>query len=231
MSKQRLDAHPSVVIAYSPKVEKLLMSVYDEGYPRKAYRLSANNIGGNPEPYDISPENTLIKEIAEEFNPNHQEEKQHVGRVLWANEEDIRSVRNNLVAKLMPLQDFLAVQKEIIDGGNKPYVAIYSAFYTEIPEQVINSIDIGLKNNQNFVTEGLIGVFSLNELEDNPRGEFSTAHLTAHILNWKFGSKILHPIQLTAEPLGMPRKSYESYLSDFEYDNENLRKASTANFG
>ncbi len=231
MPKERLDCHPSVVVAYSAMEKKFLMSIYDEGYPRKAYRLSANNIGGNPEAEDRIPENLLLKEIAEEFDPNHSEEKQHVGKVLWAPDYHIRFIRNGLMAKVQPLQDFLVRQPEVIEGGNKPYQGIYSVFHTTLCGDVIEMIEDGLSKQYNFTTEGLLGVFSLEDLEESPRGEFSTAHITAHILNWKYGSKIPHPKQLTAEPIGLPRKTYRDYLSDFEYSQENLKKASTADFG
>ncbi len=229
MPKQKLDAHPSVVVVR--EFNEFLFSVYDQGYPRKAYRLSANNMGGNPEPYDVSPERTLIKEIAEEFDPNHPVEKTFVGKVDWASDEDIRFIRNGLFSGLRPLQDFFVQQKEPIEGGNKPYTAIYSAFYSEVPFFIIEKVRENLRNGKNIPTEGLVGVFTLEDLANSPRGEFSTAHITAHILNWKYGSKIPHPKQLTAEPIGLPRKSYKDYLSDFEYDNENLKKASTADFG
>jgi len=229
MPKERLDCHPSVVVVRG--LDEFLFSIYDEGYPRKAYRLSANNIGGNPESYDVSPERTLIKEIAEEFDPNHPEEKPHVGKVNWASEEDIRFVRNGLLGNVVPLQDFFVSQKEPIEGGNKPYTGIYSAFYAEVPFFIIENVLRNIKNEKNIPTEGISGVFRLEDLEKSPRGEFSTAHITAHILNWKYGSKILHPKQLIAEPIGLPRKSYNAYLSDFEYSQENLKKASKADFG
>jgi len=229
MAKLILDAHPSVVVVKS--LDKYLFAVYDEGYPRKAYRLSANNIGGNPESYDVSPERLLIKEISEEFDPNHPVEKAHVGKVDWASQDDIRFIRNGLLGHIVPLQDFFVNQPEIIEGGNKPYTAVYSTFYSEVPFFVIQRVLKNLSTGKNIPTEGLTDVFTLRELESSPRGEFSTAHITAHILNWKFGSNIPHPRQLTAEPIGLPRKTYKDYLSDFEYNNENLKKASVADFG
>jgi hypothetical protein len=229
MDKRKLDAHPSVVVVRS--LDDFIFSIYDEGYPRQAYRLSANNIGGNPEPYSVSPERTLIQEIAEEFDPNHPVEKAFIGKVEWASDRDIRFIRNGLLAEIKPLQDFFVQQKEPIEGGNKPYTAIYSAFYAEIPFFITENVKENLRNGKNIPTEGLIGVYTLRQLENHSKGEFSTAHITAHILNWKYDSKILHPKQLTAEPIGLPRKSYKDYLFDFEYDNENLKKASTADFG
>ena len=226
MGKIELGAHPSVMVVRS--LDEFLFSIYDEGYPKKAYRLSANNIGGNPGLYDVSPEGVLIKEVAEELDPNHPEEKMYVGKVNWASEEDIRFIRNGLLAQVQPLQDFLVRQEGIIEGGNKPYTAIYSAFYAEVPFFVIENVKRNLRNGKNIPTEGLMGVYSLKQLEEHPRGEFGTAHITAHILNWKFGSNIPHPKQITTETIGLPRKSFKDYTCDFGYSDEKLRKASNA---
>ena len=228
MVKEKSDCHPSVVVAYSKDVGKFLMSVYDEGYPRKAYRLSANNIGGNPEPKDTTTENVLLREISEEFDPNHPEEKMYVGKVDWASKEDIRLVRNGLLGNVQPLQDFMVRQPEVIEGGNKPYQGVYSVFYTSINGEVIECVEKNLKDKKNIVTEGNIGVFTLGQLAKSPRGEFSTAHVTAHILNWKYKSNIPHPKQISAEPIGLPRRSYNNYTDDFVYNQEDLIKASNA---
>lgn len=226
MEKIKLDAHPSVVVVRS--LDEFLFSIYDEGYPKKAYRLSANNIGGNPEPYDVSPENVLIKEIAEEFDPNHPVEKMYVGKVDWVSDKDIRFIRGGLLENIVPLQDFLVIQKDVIEGANKPYQAIYSAFYTEVSPLVIENVKENIKMGKNIPTEGLIGVYTLKQLEEHSKGEFGTAHITAQILNWKFGSKIPHPKQIIVEPIGLPRKTFKDYIIDFEYNNENLKKASKA---
>ena len=98
MTKITLDSHPSVVVSYFRDAGKLLMSIYDDTYPRVAYRLSANNIGGNPEPGDLCPEGVLLKEISEEFDPNHPLEKRFFKDVVWASDEDIRSIRNGCLA-------------------------------------------------------------------------------------------------------------------------------------
>jgi len=226
MGKIILGCHPSVVVAYSQEVNEFLMSVYDQGYPRKSYRGSANNIGGNPEGEDKDPESVLLKEIAEEFDPNHSLEKMFVGPVNWASDNDIRYVRNSLIAGVEPLQDFMVRQPGEIEGCNAPYQGIYSVFYTSIPSEAIECAKRNLGEGKNIVTEGDCGVFSIKDLESSPRREFSTAHITAHILNWKFGSKIPHPKGLEAEPIGMPRKSYKHYADNFMYDNKALIRAS-----
>ncbi len=223
-----LDAHPSVVVAHCEDLGKLLFSVYDESYPKKAYRLSANNIGGNPEPYNTSPEQVLIHEITEEFDPNHPEEKKFVGKVDWASKEDIRFIRNGLLGKIDPLFDFFVMQEGEILGGNNPYSAVYSAFHAPISGEIIECVEKNLRDKKNIPTEGLVGIYTLDELTNSSKGEFSTAHITAHILNWLLDSKIPHPRQLSANPLGMPRRSFKDYTPDFIYSEEKLAKASRA---
>lgn len=231
MEKITLDAHPSVIVAHCWEEEKFLFNVYDNGYPRAAYRGSANNIGGNPEAFDVSPQSVLINEISEEFDPNHPEEKKYVGKVEWASKEDILRIRNELLGTFNYFRDFLVGQQEVIEGGNKPYTAIYSAFYAPVSSIVIEIAERNIRDGKNIPTEGNIGVYTLEELAHHPRGEFSTAHVTAHILNWRFDCKIPHPKQITAEALGRPRGRFSDYLKDFEYNQENLRKAAAADFG
>jgi len=222
-----LDAHPSVVIAYSEEAKKLLMSIYDEGYPIPVYRGSANNIGGNPEPWSISPENVLLEEIAEEFDPNHPEEKKHVGKVPWASSLDIRFIQNALLGAVSPFQDFY-VEVGKISGGHNPHKAIFSTFFSLISGEVIERAERNIKEDKHLTTEGLAGVFTLDELIHSPRREFSTAHATAPILNYRFESKIPYPKEIVARPIGPTRRSFSDYLPDYSYNNENLRKASKA---
>ena len=223
--KQKLDAHPSVLIAYSNKAKKILLNVYDAGYPKTVYRGSVNLIGGNPKPDDQSPEEVLIREILEEINPNHSIEKKYVGKVNWAPESEIRLIRNSLF-QFTPLQDFLVEQRGIIEGGNKPYLAIYSTFYSEISEKIVHCVEKNIMNGKHIFSEGTQGVFTLEQLAHNPRGKFFAAHATAHILNWRYSSKIPYPEQIVVEAIGSPRKKFKDYLNEFTYDQERLVLAS-----
>ena len=226
----KIDAHPSVIIAYCPPLDKLLFSVYDDGYPKPAYRGSANNIGGNPEATDTGPESLLIREIAEEFDPNHPDKKQYVGEVQWADAADIRRIRGGLLGDIRPAQDFFVRQDEIIEGGNKPYTCLYSVFHAVLPREVIEIAERNIAEGKHLMTEGNAGVFTLEQLTNSPRGEFSTAHATPHSLNHVFeGAKIPHPKQITAEPIGLPKRTYADYVAaGFEYSAEKLREASNA---
>lgn len=219
MAKITLDAHPSVVVAYAGTKGKLLMAVYDGGYPQVSYRFSANNIGGNPSPNDGSPNAVLTKEVREEYNPLHGEKTDFGETVLWAPKEDISLIQDSLLKNILPFQDFLVSAKQLPnDPTTKNYTAVYSAFYTVLPTEVIEAAESNLRRCRRLSPEGLTGVFTLDELANDPvKGDLSTAHATAPILNRFFGSKIPYPSQLTAEPIGQVRDSFRDYLTDFEY--------------
>jgi len=224
---QRLDAHPSVVVVHCKELGEFLFNIYDEGYPKAAYRLSANNPGGNPEQNSVSPEGTLITEICEELDPNHGKVR-FKENACWASDEEIRAIRNSILGKVEPYKDFLVRQTEIIPGGNSPHTAVYSTFYSVVPGEIIECVQRNIGEKKEMTTEGFLGVFSLEELTAHERGEFSTAHATAPILNYMFGSRIPHPKQIVAEPIGRIRRAYKDYLSDFEYNNKRMIDAAQA---
>jgi hypothetical protein len=242
--KETLDCHPSVVVAHSPETQSFLFSVYDETYPKKAYRGAANNIGGNPEPFDFatdpltrvscgSPSALLIREIYEELDPyaqgpNNDNPNRLGQKVNWASPKDIVAIRDSLVKGLQPMQDFMVRQPKAIPGAKAPYQGIYAVFYTELSGGVIEKAERAVRDKKVLITEGLTGVFTLEELANSERGEFAAAHITAHILNWKFGSTIPHPNGISAEPMGQPRERYSDYFADFNYSNEKLKRASNA---
>lgn len=216
--KTTLDAHPSVTIAYCKN--KLLMAVYDGSYPQVSYRFSANNIGGNPGKEDYSPKDTVKREISEEFDPLHGELTKFKERVLWAKKEDINLIKHGLIDKLIPYQDFLVNTTQLsYDKTTHTYTAIYSTFIAEVSPDVIECAEANLRRIRRFTTEGLSGVFTLEELTYDPvKKELSTAHGSAPILNHFFYSKIPHPSEIKANPIGNVRDLYCDYLPDFIYN-------------
>lgn len=219
MTKRTVEVHPSVTIAYCTEKEKLLMAVYDSGYSQVSYRFSANNIGGNPNPKDGNPRNVLIREIREEYNPEHGEKTNFGEAVLWAQKEDISFVRDSLLKGLKPYKDFFVTAIQLPeDPTTKNYHGIYSTFYSEVPKEAIEIVESNLRKCRRLSSEGLTGVFTLEELaKDQVKGGLSTAHGTALVLNDYFDTKIPYPEQLKAESLGTPRNSFGAYLFDFEY--------------
>ena len=227
MSKQIIEAHPSLVIAHNPSQNKLLLSVYDSGYRKGIgpYPTKPNCIGGNP---DISyieknPLEVLTREVGEEFDPEYQIHSPDTNifdqRVNWALQRDIALIRDSLIYELKslkPHQDFY-VNAESWRNGTATYQAIYSYFISELPDEVFETVESNLRRQKALVTEGLCGVYTLDELLNDPRGELSTAHITAQALNYTFGTIIPYPPHIKATPIGPPRQFFKDYLTEFEY--------------
>jgi len=210
-----VDFHPSVLIAYSEKNGKLITSVYDGGYPQEPFRFSANLIGGNPNKNDTSPLSVLEREIEEEVNPWASLTEDVIDRKDWANREDILFIKTALLTNVEEYADFYFHGLSFKKGKVTEYDAIFSAFFVNISEDVIDCLEKNLRECKKIVTEGLIGTFKLDILEK--RGEYGTAHGTASILNHRFDAHIPHPEGVRAEILKTPvRGSFKDYLSDSE---------------
>lgn len=231
--KTTLDGQPSVAIAFCEPKRKLLMAVYDGGYNQVSYRFSANNIGGNPNPGkgDTGPRVTLSREIGDEYDPNHGEKNKFGQSVVWAPQQDIQLIRDALMKHSVPYQDFLVRTRQFpFDPTTYTYDAIFSSFLALIPEEAIECAEDNIGNLpldlcKRMSTEGLTGVFTLDQLANDPvKGKLSTAHATAQVLNHFFESrnhiftpKIPFPSEMTSEPIGQVRNSYQDYLCDFDY--------------
>jgi len=223
MPKQTLDAHPALTIAYCSENDKLLLAVYDAGYKRGKgpYPLAANCIGGNPPPGN-SPEEVLIREIKEEYDPdapgpNKENPAAFDEKVAWANPGDIKLVSDALLSGLSRYQDIF-VQSTSFGEGTDSYQAIYSYFQNEIPQNVMECAESNLRRQLRLCSEGLTGVFTLEELANDSRGDLTTAHITAHILNYRFpNANIPQNTNLVTSEIGLPRNSFQDYLPDFDY--------------
>jgi len=226
--KVLVEAHPSVAIVYcATNPLNLLMAVYDEGYRggKGPYPLAANLIGGNPDikHNDKSPLEVLVREVEEEFDPNFQKQHPHTNQfnqeVVWAHPNDIGFIQRHILGNLAPLQDFY-VQAQEFGLGTASYSAIYSAFLSGISKHAFDIARSNLANGKTLTTEGLSGIFSLVQLEQDPREEFATAHATAPIINYFLNSGIPYPEQIQATPIGEPRNTFQEYLRDFEYSRQ-----------
>ena len=195
------------------------MAVYDGTYPQVSYRFSANNIGGNPSPQDKSPRNVLLREMGEEYDHNHGEKTKFGETVLWAPREDIKFIQDELTTNATAYMDFLMKAKQFSnDPTTKTYTGIYSAFESEISEIAMEVAESNIRRLRRLSPEGLTGVFTLEELTNDPvKRNLSTAHATAPILNSFFNANIPYPPELTAEPIGEVRDSFRDYLCDFDY--------------
>ena len=209
-----VDFHPSVLIAYSEKKNKLLTSVYDGGYPHEPFRFSANLMGGNPNKKDASPLEVLCRELAEEINLNGSINEDGSKDKEYAGIKDLELIRKALLTDIKPYADFYFHGFHFRKGPSTEYDAIFSTYFVNLPEDVIECVERNLKDRKKIVSEGLVGTFTLDILEK--RGEYGTAHATAPILNKRFSTHIPYPEGVRAEMLPLPRNSFKEYLSDPE---------------
>lgn len=224
MSKPKIDAHPSVLIAYCEKTGELLMSVYDHGYRQENYaKGSVNLIGGNPNIQDKSPMKLLEREIRAEFNPEPARKGSYKNKfdddvLLWASGDDIEIVRKELL-KGQSYKDFHTIITKDIEGGDKAGQAIFSTFYSEIDLDVMEIVRKNLLRGCVFTFEGLAGIVTIDDLKKDKRGMWAAAHGTPHILNEYFpGANISHPPEFQLEKvLGDVRDSYKDYFNEFDH--------------
>lgn len=234
MPRKIIEFHPSVVLAHTPDESPLVvMSVYDTGYRMKAYNGSANPPGGNPSfgKGDRSPEDTLRREISEEFDPGFQGPKSDAlvfgQRVVWACPTDIQAVRNAL-SDIKPVGDFyVEFAHQIMRNENKgdsKGTGLYSVYSAIISQDVIEKVRQSVRNGKTISTEGNLNVFSLDDLIKSELGEFAIAHAATPIFNYFFGTHISYPAGVHATPLlslSPLRKSFQDYESgEFEYSRE-----------
>jgi hypothetical protein len=211
--KRTVFAHPSVVIIESPQ-KKLLMSVYDGGYPVSTVcRYAANLMGGNPNAATLSPRDTIQREIREEIDPKYK----NWNEKNWAPKEDIKTIRDAVLDNIEPLADFFIHAMHVKrDNSVKWYDALFSVYQSKVSDDIIHGVEFNLINRKSIVNEGLAGIFTLDILEN--RGIYGTAHGTPLILNDRFGAKIPVPEGVYAEKLSTPiRERFEDYLDEFEY--------------
>ncbi|MEK6882755.1 MAG: NUDIX domain-containing protein [Nanoarchaeota archaeon] len=220
--KRKVDYHPSVIIVQSDKTGKLLLSGYDQGYPQELFRGSTNLIGGNPSPEEESPLQVLQREIFEEIQLSDETLPPYLkGRVTWANKEDINTLSESILIGIQSFADFYISAEHIRKGTAIPYSAIYSAFYSEIPEDVMEMTHENLRLGKQMVTEGTLGVYKLENLAN--RGEYGNAHGTPMILESRFGLYIPRPKSSVAEQIGIPRESFQDYFKEFDYQSTWLK--------
>jgi len=210
MEKPILKYHPSLLIVQKEKTNELLMSIYDNTYPLITYRNSANLIGGNPSFKDKNPKEVLLREISEELNIDSENIKN------FAPKEDIKIIRESILSGIIPFSDFFFQVDDIL-GGRKGYNAIGSVFYSKINNKIFKIVKKNLNQEREITTEGMIGIFNLEQLIKG--GKFSTAHLTAPILNEFFKVSIPYPKEIKFSRFSFPKESFENYFKEFTYEN------------
>jgi hypothetical protein len=231
----KIGRHASVTIVSSEDKNQFLLSRYDDGYPVKImFRGWGNLTGGANSKKDSiysSPEGLVRRELSEEYSVAdaeyerdmiHLTDKDSIGVVERKNQfaprKHIDEIRKSILARLTPYADYLVdIPGELfLQGKNKePYKNIFSVFLSEIPSEVLTMAGSDLEKGLTLVNEGSIHLANLEELK---KGFPLLAWATAPILMDYTGANLPNLINATAERVGSPRKSFEDYFKDFEYE-------------
>lgn len=227
MERIKISGHPSVMFIHSQHdTGEVILSGYDGGYPRIIYASAPNLLGGNPETADKTkgPFNVLLREVTEEIDRGNKDVDWKGRPIQWASLEDITLIRDSILQNTRPFADFFVDADGIMvkprDRQEKVrmsdvYKAIYSAFRAEVGQDVFECVRENIKTGKKFFIEGYIGINSLGQLA--MAGEYSTSHITGHVLNNFFGSKIPMPEQVKATNVGAVRRLYSDYDTDYEH--------------
>ena len=224
MKKHLVEFHPSVAVISNPREDRFFMTVYEKGYPQRAYRNKPNTPGGNPSVIngvrDYSPLSTLERELNEEINPDHPEELKFGYTELWAPKEDIRLIRDDVLAGIRDKIDYFVNIERIGSPEEKMNISgkgIFSVFYSKMSLEAFDCLEYNLNTMRRINTEGYAGTFTIDQLvrasERDPK-KISCAHLTPIILNDMFKSIIPHPGNIIVKHTDRVRNSYEDYLND-----------------
>ena len=202
--------HPSSVVIVTSG-DKIFHSVYDETFPREAWRLHANFIGGNYEfGKDYSPRGLLEREVSEEISlPSTKQE-------LFAPELVILSARKTILLQAHSYGDFLItdpnVGQKLIDG--KVSDNVVSVYHSEIPKDLIKTIEEVLLSGKRIGPEGY---FAVNPIDSLVTGKVPMAWSSPAMLSPFLRKEVANPHGAKAVFLGRTRETYADYLSDFDY--------------
>lgn len=192
----------------------LLIAQYDYGFPRPAYRGRINLIGGAEEKGDVSPYDTMVREVIEEINidPPKREE--------FASEKLISELRRQTIANLVHFKDFLSntlVPPKQGQTKGATYLSIDSVFYSQVGQGLFEDTKEQIQRRKRILTEGNLVAVTLSEIE---KGNPLTAWTTGEILEDYFRVEILNPDRVVSVPLKFNSRGewpHERYREFFEY--------------
>ena len=221
----------AVLIAPNGTLDSVLLGMYDETYPVKVFRNHYNLIGGNPHG-DMSPLDTLKRELDEELNSSSVYSAETVGKIIGSREADVKTdyQTGRVYASPDKLNELkLEILKNV--GGYRDYVVeidkdqvktdkdlifILSVYLSRINRGLFNDIKMELKSGKQIVNEGNAVVATPEELASGKvRGSWGYSTIVGDIL----GIKVPEYGFVRATSLGtVPRNSFEEYKSDFLYE-------------
>ncbi len=219
MEKRILNHQSGTVIVDCPETKEFFLGQYDPGYPGNPRWIGrVKLLGGNyfyGRDNDQSPQETLIREINEEFSAEQPAEGEMAAKVeSFASKQDIDYIRSNLI-KACPFMDYLLHQPSIKEGKPDIYV-IQSVFQVTVPREFMECVKENNAKGKNLINEGMVVVKTLDDLaRGNPMAQGATGLIISHQQGVFFPHDVYEAF--TFAPMGKPHSSYQDYLPDFEY--------------
>jgi len=169
--KTKVHHHSSMAIIESDKTRDFLFDIYDNTFPIVANRGKAHFIGGNHNLEDDSPFSIFDREIREEFSGYEHSEKEDntllevIGAMSkekeiknFASKEFIHSIRDSIIGRAEPFQDFLITVPSI--ESRPASSGIHSIYRSLIPQEIFDKIEEELSIGRSIKCEGLSGIAS-----------------------------------------------------------------------
>lgn len=210
--------------------DSFLFGGYDQTYPLPVFRGTVCVLGGNAR-NDSSPVGTLTRELTEEFQPHLSTETETIGDIIdssqvkfhsptyrdqrrFADRSLISELRETILAKMEPKQDFLVSirGKEMMKSKDLHY--INSLYSVEIPHELFTRVVETLDTGHEVRNEGFTRAVSLEELVTGKvRGAWGNGGLLSFVLK----QKIPEFNFITVKPLDKPLASYKDYKKTYRY--------------
>ncbi|MBI2045181.1 hypothetical protein HYT23_03920 [Candidatus Pacearchaeota archaeon] len=202
--KRPFNKHIAVGIIISGLNNEFLFGRYDGTYKKEIYRKRINFLGGNYREEDHSPEGLFRREITEEFSLlTHKEGP-------FASEEEINSIRNEILKKTTPYKDFYIT---IRDNVYPKSILISSVFLAKISPDIFELARLNINAGRRIVNEGTACIVNLDEVVS---GKFLLVPTAQKIME-EFSQVKIPSLEFTSvDYIGKPRKSFSDYLAEFE---------------
>jgi len=226
VSKIEVGYQSAATVIFPEKgVGKMLLSVYDDGYPRKKYRGHFCFTGGTAAG-DPSPRITLERELRAEFTSTVEREEENIGGMIYgagthsaagpfAAEEEMKRLREEIVKGTIPFGDYLVtVNHEAL--RRKPYIPhLASVFQSFIDQCAFELAEARLREGKRLVNEGYARVLSFDDVREGlVRGAWGYGKILQDILKGQGFVGEIPEYQFTpVEGLGPVLDSYAKYKS------------------
>ena len=219
--------HHSAAVFVFPEVnqDRMLLGVYDEGYPVEVFRGHYCPIGGNAS-RDVSPRATLVREVTEELSQEeaHETLKEAVGVDFGEGEHIIAGelvaagemalIRDAIIESINPFSDY-SVNVEGKPLGKKSGQYFLAAIYQAlIPVEAFELAEARIREGKQLRNEGYTRILTVDEASQGiVRGSWGYGAILEDVLKGLGMDDVEIPEYdfVRVERFGMPLDSYAGY--------------------